>query len=152
VTHEEVAARVGEPHYAEALKLADEAKKADQMATYIDRYRQIVNFEYWRLRSKVEQTPEAIAARKAIFQADTFNHNAQLLEAREAYLKGFRGWRKVLDKFPALLDDQTTGEDLVEVINRYRKLVESMDPNPEEAFSKGFPLQDVLNKYGKKHP
>ena len=149
VSHEEVARRVAGRDYAKALKLADEAKKAEQMANYISRYRQIVNFEYWRLRCRVEQSPEAIAARKAIHEADQAA-DLDLTGARKSYEKGLALWRKVLDKFPELLEDRTTGEDLVEVIDRYRRLVERMDRDPGEAFSKDFPLQDVLDKYGKK--
>ena len=147
VSHEEVAERVTGSDYAEALELADEASKDEQSATYVNRYRQIVNFEYWRLRCRVEQALEAIAARKAIHEGRRAA-NLDLNAAREAFDDGLAKWRKVLDKFPELLEDQTTGEDLIEVIDRYKALLGKRDEKMPEPFV----LQDVLDKYGKKKP
>jgi hypothetical protein len=143
VTHEEVARRVKGPDSRKARKLAEEAKQAEMMATYISRYRQIVNFEYWRLRCEVEQTDEAIAARKAIHQGETLFRDSRLDEAREAFDDGLAKWRLVLNKFPKLVEDQTTGDELVEMIDRYRRLLKARDEKmPEE-----FILQDVLDRH-----
>ncbi len=143
VTHTEVAERVEGPQRLQALKHANEAAVASQMANYIDRYREIVNFEYWRLRCKVERTKTALEAREHIYKAD----QAGLLpmrQAREDYEKGFALWRKLLDEFPDLKADQTTGEELVEVINRYKELLGRM----EDRLPPNFVLQDVLDRWG----
>jgi hypothetical protein len=50
-------------------------------------------------------------------------------------------WREVLDASQVLRDDQITKDDLNEVVDRYRKLLEQLD----EPFPSSFPLQDILN-------
>ena len=45
-------------------------------------------------------------------------------------------------------EDQTTGEDLIEVIDRYKALLGRLD----EKLPEPFVLQDVLDKHGKKNP
>jgi hypothetical protein len=52
-------------------------------------------------------------------------------------------WRKVLDKNPSLVIDTTTGEDLMDAIRRYRRILSQLD----EPFPKNFILQDVLNAH-----
>jgi len=146
VSHEELAQRIEGPHRPKALQLAREAKLAEQMADYIDRYRQIVNFEYWRLRCQVEQDPQTLQARKYIYQADK-EALINLPQALENYQKGLAAWRKVLDTHPKLLEDRTTGEELVEVIDRYK---EHLGRIGEPRLPPDFPLQDVLDRYGKK--
>jgi len=143
-THREVAEQLTGLKKRDALKLAERAMELEQRATQISRYRDIVNFEYWRLRCQVEQTPEAVAARQAIHQAEQALAEGNLPAAVEHYADGFRRWRQVLNEHPALLEDRTTGEDLMEVVKEYRKLLEQLDePMPSD-----FPLQDVVDKYG----
>ena len=69
MTHNEVARRIKGPKHEEALKLAKEATDLEEVATYIRRYREIVNFVYWRLRAQVEQTDEMLTARSSSTRA-----------------------------------------------------------------------------------
>lgn len=146
VSHEELAQRIEGPHRPKALHHAREAKLAEQMADYIDRYRQIVNFEYWRLRCQVEQDPQTLQARRYIYEADK-DALINLPKARENYEKGMAAWRKVLDTYPKLIEDRTTGEELVEMIDRYKQHLGRIG---EPRLPPDFPLQDVLDRYGKK--
>ena len=147
-THLEVAQRLTGLKKRDAVKIAERAMELEQLAGQISRYRDIVNFEYWRLRCEVEQTPEAVAAREAVHQAEQSLEEGNLPEAIERYAEGFRRWRGVLDAHPALLEDRTTGEDLTEVIDKYRELLVQLD----EPFPTDFPLQDVLDRYGDLRP
>lgn len=146
VTHEELAQRIQGPNRLQALQHAREAKLAEQMAEYIDRYRQIVNFEYWRLRCQVEQDPQTLQARQYIYFADQ-DALINLPKALQNYEKGLAAWRKVLDAYPPLLEDRTTGEELVEMIERYKELLGRIS---EPRLPPDFILQDVLDRYGKK--
>ena len=143
VTHTLVAQRVTGPQRSKALQLAEDLTKAERMATIIRRYRQIVNFAYWRRRARIEQTAEARAAREFIYHADRFSFDGRLPEARNAYDAGLAKWRELLDKpeFAGLVADETTGQELVEIIDRYRKLLDKRD----EPFPEDFILQDVLD-------
>lgn len=63
VTHEDVARQIKGPQHAKAKKLAEDATSREETATYISRYRETVNFMYWRLRAQVEQSEEALNAK-----------------------------------------------------------------------------------------
>ena len=144
VTHEEVAKRVTGPYREKAMRLAKEAAEVEHLAGRISRYRQIVNYLYWQLRAKVEQTDEMLSARKSVYEGDQAFADAKLLPAKEAYDRGLAAWRKVLDQFPSLIPDQTTGEDLMDVINRYRRILSQLDEKMPEPFI----LQDIIDKHG----
>lgn len=144
VTHNEVARKItGQKKRKEARKLAKEAVGLEQTATYIRRYRDIVNYVYWRLRADVERTDEMIEARRLLHQGDQAYAEGDLVAARDAYREGMIGWRSVLDKHPALVPDVTTGEDLMDVIKRYRRILAQLD----EPFPEPFILQDVIDAH-----
>ncbi len=141
VTHNEVARRITGPERKEALELAKKIAEHERLATYIRRYRNIVNFEYWRDRAELEQSPEVLAARRNIYQGDRAFSEGALEDARDAYREGMAAWRKVLDAHPKLVEDQTLGEYLMDVIRRYRRILGQLDdPFPEK-----FILQDVID-------
>ena len=70
----------------------------------------------------------------------------QLDPAKEHYDKGLAEWRKVLDIFPDAVTDGTFGEDLMEVIQRYRKLLELRDEKEQRkaTYGEDFILHDVV--------
>jgi len=146
VTHEDVARQIKGPPHAKAKKLAEEAGQHEDQALYTNRYRSTVNFNYWRLRAQMEQTDEAINARKFIYQGDRSFRDGDLTAARTAYEQGLSLWRQVLDKFPALMEDELTGGDLMDLVKQYRKILDQLD----EPFPEKFILQDIVNLYGKK--
>ncbi|MGA2796465.1 MAG: hypothetical protein ABSE63_02690 [Thermoguttaceae bacterium] len=146
VTHEDVARQIKGAQHAKAKKLAEEATNHEETATYTSRYRETVNFLYWRLRAQVEQTDEALNARKFIYQGDRAYRDGDPTAARNDYDQGFALWRQVLDKFPALIEDEVTGSDLMDLVMQYQRILKQLD----EPFPAKFPLQDVVDRYGKK--
>ncbi len=52
----------------------------------------------------------------------------------------------MLDKYPALVEDSLTGDDLMDEIKVYREILHRMD----EPFPKPFLLQEIIDKYGTK--
>ena len=141
VTHADVAERVEGAFQQKALQLAKQATEAERKAGYINRYRQTVAFGNWRLRADVEQTEEAVAARKYIFQGERAFADTDLQTARENYDLGLAAWRKLLDKFPSLVQDKDNGEDLMLVIDQYRELLGKLDDKMPEPFI----LQDIID-------
>jgi hypothetical protein len=144
VSHEEVARNLPRAQRAEALKLAKEAQQAEDEARFIGRYRDIVNFEYWRRHAKVEQDPDTLDARRLIYYGrQAMERDADLDKALKLFEEGLRAWRRVFDKYPELLDDDTTVDDTKDIIESYRRLLHLRDtpfPKPED-----FILQDVLD-------
>jgi hypothetical protein len=148
VTNEEVARRISGPKRAQAKKLAEEIAKHEELANYINRYRDTVNFKYWRLHAEVEQTDDALNAHKFIYQGDRAFREGDLVAAREAYNQGLALWRQVLDKYPDLVTDEITGPELLDTIKKYRKVLNQL----EEPFPENFILQDIIARYGATHP
>jgi hypothetical protein len=142
VKNSEVAWRVAPERRAKAQQVAADLDHAQQMVFAINHEREIVNYDYWRMRAQVEQTDELLAARKAIYLGDRHYADGDPLAARKAYEEGMAGWRKVLDRFPALVTDRTTGDDLMDVIRHYKRTLDQLD----EPFPKKFILQDILNE------
>jgi hypothetical protein len=125
---------------AEARRVARLAMEAQLRADLIDRNRNTVNFEYWQTRCEFEQTPDALAARELIYQGDQALERADLLTAKDLYDQGMKHWRRVFDQFPAIRNDSTAGDELIEVIVRYRDILNEID----EPFPQNFILRDIV--------
>jgi hypothetical protein len=134
VTASQLARRITGPRRDEALELAAQINEAENMAGLIDRHRQIVNFDYWRLHAQVEQTDEALAAREAVFNGELAK--TDLLGAEASFAKGCAKWRAVLDKFPGLDANETMVQPLSEAMERYVKVLDQLD----EVFPENFAL------------
>jgi len=125
-----------------AKELAAQLKEAEETATMIARYRDIVNFDFWRAVCEAEVTEPALKGREAMWKAEQEFQNARLQAAKAAFEESFAAWRQVLDAAPRLRDDQITADDTAEMVGRYRKVLEQLD----EPFPKPFILQDMLDK------
>ena len=141
VTWKSVARQAPADVRAKAEDLAREYTEAQERATMIDRYRDIVNFDFWRATCEAEVTEPALEARESTWRADKEFEAARLQSAKQAYEQSFAAWRKVLDASKVLREDPLTADDIVEVIDRYRKLLEQLD----EPFPSPFVLQDVID-------
>jgi len=144
VSHDEVARRLKGAKRREGLKIAKELGDADETIRIIDRYREIVNFVFWRRRAQMEQTDEALTARECTYEGDQAYAKGDLGAARAAYDQGLAAWRKLLDRpeFASLKTDRTMVEDLNESIDTYRRILEKRD----EEFPKDFILQDIVDQ------
>jgi tetratricopeptide (TPR) repeat protein len=148
VKHSEVARRVPIENRAKAEMAAAELEHAEEMVNAITHEREIVNYDYWRLRAQVEQTPELLAAREATYRGDRHYAEGDPLAARKSYEVGLAAWRKVLDRFPRLVTDRSTDDDLMDVIKHYRRTLDQLD----EPFPKKFILQDIVDQNELRQP
>lgn len=145
---EEIARRIKNDKLRdEARKLAEEANEAYRRAELIGRYREIVNFEYWRMHAKVEATEEALAA------AENFYNGEQLakldyLGAKEAYAKGFAKLRAVLNKFPEMEESESAASHINETLERYVKVLDQAD----EVFPEDFAMASYIRARVEKQP
>ncbi|MFM8579560.1 MAG: hypothetical protein ACKOCN_12295, partial [Planctomycetaceae bacterium] len=126
----------------EARQLAADYEEAAETAEIIVRYRDIVNFDFWRASCEAEVTEPALRARESTWKAEREYDNARLQSAKTAYEAAFSAWRDVLDGSKVLREDALTADDLAEVVGRYRKVLEQLD----EPFPEPFTLQDVLDR------
>lgn len=143
VSIEEVAERIDEDKQAEAKQLVAQIREQAPLMGTIHSSRQIVNFEYWRMRCDVERTEDAIKTRELIHTAQQKMADADLEGARTAFEQAFDHWHKVLEQFPAMRDDGIVGEELYRVIVGYHELLKQLD----EPFPKNFVLQEVIDEH-----
>lgn len=147
VTDQEAAKRITDPQRRRtAVRLWQERRNVERMAGIIRRYREIVNFDYWRLRAGVAQTDQAMAAQEAIYLGNREREDGHLDPAKQHYDRGLAAWREVLDEYPDAITDATFGEDLMEVIQRYRELLDLRDEKPlrDATYGKDFILSDIV--------
>ena len=126
----------------QAKELAAEYVEASETAEIIDRYRDIVNFDFWRATCEMEVTEPAPRAREANWRAEKDFEAARLRPAKQAFEEAFAAWREVLDASDVLREDALTRDDLQEIVGRYREVLEQLD----EPFPRPFILDDVLNE------
>ena len=142
VTWKDVARQAPADVREQAWRLALEEVEARETAEIIDRYRDIVNFDFWRATCEAEVTESALRARELTWKADQEFAAARLQAAKEAYEEAFLAWREVFEASKILREDQLTADDISEIVGRYRKLLEQLD----EPFPTPFILDNVLTK------
>ena len=125
-----------------ARELARQYVETTETAEIIDRYREIVNFNYWRACCEAEVTEPALRAREAAWRADREFKAARLQTAKKAFEESFAAWREVLDGSEILREDDFMAEDLNELIDNYRKVLDQLD----EKFPTPFVLQDIFDR------
>jgi hypothetical protein len=126
----------------EAVRLARDYQEASETAQIIRRYRDIVNFDFWRASCEAGITEDLLVAREATWRGQRDFENARLQPAKEAFEEAFAAWRRVLDEYDVLRNDQLTADDIKEVVDRYRQVLEQLD----EPFPSPFVLQDMLDR------
>jgi hypothetical protein len=142
VTWKDVAREAPADVRPRAWQLAVEEVEARETAHIIDRYRDIVNFDFWRATCEAEVTEPALRARELTWTADREFAAARLQAAKQAYEEAFRAWREVFDASTILREDQLTADDIAEIVGRYRRLLEQLD----EPFPSPFVLDDILTR------
>ncbi|MEX2092481.1 MAG: hypothetical protein WD971_07375 [Pirellulales bacterium] len=147
VTDRQLAERIGKDNPTkkkEALQLASEIDRESLRLRYTINYKSDSNYDYWYTRAKLEQTPNALAAREAMFKASRAFRQGDPFGARKLYEDGFAKWRAVFDEFPmAIESESSTGDDLIQYILQYRNVLDQMD----EQLSEAFPLWDVIERF-----
>lgn len=141
VTNYEVAERMPAEKREAAQKLADEAFRLARLVDAVDGSKNIYKFDYWLERSEMEQTADALTARELFYQA-LRDSNDNPWKARKTFEEAFSRWRKILDKYPAMIDDRTAYE-VKDHIDSYRAVLKQLD----EPFERSkFILRDLLDK------
>jgi len=146
VTYEDAAKRLIGAERGRALDLAEKLSEAERIGNIIGRYQDLVNYEYWHRRAAVEQTPQALEARKLFYEGRrAFVEQTNLPLAREKYEAGMAKWREVLDsaKFPGLVEDSEFARELIDAIKVYRRILDASD----EPFPENFILRDILERH-----
>lgn len=145
VTPEDVIERIDDPTVRrQARLLANRIFESKAYATTIRRYRDVVNFLYWRTRCEVEREDRAIEARKYLHDAqELYDKEVDLIGAAKLYDEAWKRWATIHRNHPILAED-VTAEDLVDQIKEYRQILSQMDrdfPPPN------FPMLRLVANY-----
>jgi hypothetical protein len=147
ITEREVAQRIAREkpeNEKEALQLANLLERRELVLQYTKNYKRDANYDYWMTRCEFEQTDNAVAARRLMFEANDAFKKADLITAQKLYKEGFDKWRLVINEFPSILDDEaSTGEDILDYVKQYRKVLDQLD----ERLDDDFPLWEVVEKF-----
>jgi hypothetical protein len=128
----------------EALQLANLLERRKLVLQYTKNYKRDANYDYWQMRCDFEQTDNAVAARRLMYEANQAFKEADLVTAQKLYRQGFDKWRLVINEFPSILDDEaSTGEDILDYVKAYRKVLDQLD----ERLGDDFPLWEVIEKF-----
>ncbi len=103
---------------SEAITLASAIRVAEDEVMHTAQYRDMCNYNYWDLRSRAEQSPVTLAARRQIYEADQFIASADLLAATKRYEKAWLNWNAVFRRYPDMMKE-TVAEEVLKAINRY---------------------------------
>ena len=122
----------------QATVMMDKQQRAD----FVRRYRQIVNFDYWRTRCEVEQLEEANTARKHLYQADADLAAALLLDAKANYELAWDAWAQIYEQYRSLRAG-VGAEDVVDAVKRYAFLLGQLD----ESFPADFKLKELVQNH-----
>jgi len=127
---------------AEARRLAKKISAIRSRIRLTKNNSEVVNYEYWATRCRLEQTPEALKARDLSYAGRrVFKEDADLLEAKRLYEDSFVQWAKVLEAFPELPLDSVTGSDIMEYIEQYSTVLQQLDMSlVDEEVGRDFPL------------
>lgn len=147
--HADVAARAPAAVRARAFAWAAKAEEGEFYAERINRYRSIVNFDYWRTRCAAEKSDAAIAARQYMHDAKEQYRQVQLERyidengverdgAKELYEKAWKEWRKVFDAHPSLKEDIALS-DIKDQAIQYARVLDAL----KLEFPEDFPLKEL---------
>ena len=149
ITTEDVAARIAQeqPDQAShARRLAAEIHDAQRRISLIESNREVANYEYWRIRCDLEQTPEALRARQLAHEAKRLSQEIADSEgAQSLYEQSFDAWAAALAMFPELPADSSTGSDLLDVVDDYSGVLAQLELSLADAeIAERFPLWHIV--------
>lgn len=145
VSADRVAGQAAGANRAPANRLLERIKELAELNRETESARGVVNYGYWELRAKVEQTDDMINARRYIYLADQAMANGDLPAASENYERGILAWATVLRQFQELITDKSTIDDIDEVLKNYGKTLDQRDELfPEDFVLAGFVRAQVV--------
>jgi hypothetical protein len=122
-------------------RIARKLSAARLLMDRIHRYRDQVNFEYWRTRCEAEQTETATRAREYLFEAQLDRESARLEEARDNFMAAWDLWHEIFEQFPLLKDDLSS-QDLEKPIEQYKEVLSQLGEEVPRDFKLHWMLED----------
>jgi hypothetical protein len=146
---QELAEKMLDDNRVKGLQLADRYHQTQRRYSAIYSGRDTVNYDYWDNRCRIEQMAETIAARKAVFQArEAYEDNPP--EALAKYEQAMQLWRKVLDEFPVMVEQEVFVRDMIDMIDDklgYRDTLAQNRKDRGRDLPDEFILDDIIKRW-----
>lgn len=122
-------------------KLRDEAQG---MARMTNRYRMIVNYNFWKIRGLLECTDEIMEARKLVYEGDKAYAGGDIVVAKNNYDRAISLWAMMIAKpeYNNIIHEDMLGMDLREIVDRYEIILNQRN----ETLPEDFVLKDVIRE------
>jgi hypothetical protein len=149
VAPSEVAQRAPKDKEREARRQSAVIDDLTLLVDRIERYRSVVNYDYWKTRCEVEMTELADTARQLVYDADDAREKANLVGpdgAKTLYEQAWAAWTELFEKYPQLKDD-LMAEELVPSIQRYEDVLNQLD----EKLPEDFALAEILERFDERY-
>lgn len=146
VTNKQLAERMAADRIERGRDIALKLDNAREQNIWTARYRDIVNFKYWRHRAAFEQIPEIVQARKLFYEGKKAYREGDLAVSKRNFDAGFALIKSNMDKpeFAGLDGEDAFQLDFKELMETYGKILEQRN----ETLPADFILRDLLKKSG----
>ncbi|MEX0585933.1 MAG: hypothetical protein WD176_04780, partial [Pirellulales bacterium] len=98
----------------EARRLADDGRLAHFKAEAIERLREPVNFESWKVRCRAEAHELGLAARLRLDEARRARRQGRLAPAKELFLQAFDNWHALAEVMPAVRENLGLADEMLD--------------------------------------
>jgi len=115
---------------------------ADEELYWNNRYANMVNYRYWKERSRAEATWDMIHAREHFYNATKAYQEGDPDTAFDEFEAGLKLWEKVLAKYPRIRNDDLTVEETAKLVKQYLVVRAQLDLPPP----KKIPFEEFVRK------
>ena len=149
VSHFEVAQRAPTDNSVEARRIATGIAVLQEQLHYTVSSRNVVNFDFWRDRSRSGATPVGTAARKHLYEARQLASKPDFPGAKAKYEQSFAEWAEIFKDYPSQKAD-ADNEELIKDVEAYMKVLTQLDLRDASGgiLPPDFPLTELLREQG----
>jgi hypothetical protein len=131
----------------QALRDAEDAAKTPdmkRMTTWIGKYQDQANYNYWRMRALVESEKNMADAHRLIYEGEQALHKADPTTAKDLYQEGMLKFDQILSgDFKTMRNEDETIEEAMLAVMGWQKALEYLD----EEIPDTFPLKDIWDDH-----
>ncbi len=122
---------------------ASTPEEREELVRWTSQYQNMTNYRYWRMRSLAERERETTEAHKDLYDAGQAYINGDTPKAEELAFKGLAAFEKITEKYPDILEDSTSTEEIILGHMIWR---DSYKQNHTEDLPEQFPLRALWVK------
>lgn len=129
---------------AEMRKQDESLPEEKKVEHWVERYRDMANYRYWRTRSKVESEQLMDDAHRELYEGEQLAKEADYDLAQKKLYDGMVKLEQIISRYPELKDEDSTIEEafLAQLFWRDCLEIEGIVPDEKE----GYPLQGLWNE------